>query len=189
MFIAMEKRILGLDVSGNPFKWLYAEDAVHYYVTNKVIWDLGEEFKVFRGGYQNSGDRSIVSVKSIIAVKGETKVFSRANVTSHGQNLLFRRDHFICAYCGQKHEPEHLSRDHVIPKSRGGSNSWENSVTACRECNMKKSNKLPEEANMMLIYTPYRPCRWEHFILENRNVIGDQMDYLKAKLPKHSRHN
>ena len=76
----MEQRILGLDIAGNPFKWLNAEEAVHYYASDKVIWELGNDIQVFHGGFKNSGERSQIAVKSIIAVRGETKrSFDRVN--------------------------------------------------------------------------------------------------------------
>lgn len=185
----MEVRVLGLDISGNPFKWLSMEEAVHYYATDKVVWELGEDLETFHGGHQKDGHQSLIVTKSIIAVRGETKQRKiQENINTHGNYLLFRRDHQICAYCANEFEPKDLTRDHVHPRSRGGSNAWENSVTACKPCNMRKANKTPEEAKMLLTYLPYRPCRWETFILQNRNVIADQMEYLKAKLPKHSRY-
>jgi CRISPR/Cas system Type II protein with McrA/HNH and RuvC-like nuclease domain len=186
----METRILGLDIAGNPFKWLTMEEAVHYYASDKVVWDIGEELQTFRGGVNKHGERSEIVTKSIIAIKGETKRrFDRETINTHGNYLLFRRDHHVCAFCGDEFEGKDLTRDHVHPRSRGGSNAWENSVTACKTCNERKSNRTPEEANMLLLYLPYKPCRWEHFILQNRNVIADQMDYLKSKLPKHSRYS
>lgn len=186
----METRILGVDIAGNPFKWLSAEEAVHYYASEKVVWDLGAELQVFHGGFQNTGIQSLISLKSIVAVRGETKrVYNKSTINTQGNHLLFRRDHHICAYCGLYFESKDLTRDHVHPRSRGGSNDWINSVSACKHCNMKKADRTPEEAGMHLLYVPYRPCRWEHFILQNRNVISDQMDYLRAKLPKHSRYS
>lgn len=185
----METRVLGLDIAGNPFKWLSPEEAVHYYASDKVVWDLGQDFQTFHGGHQKDGHQSEIVLKSIIAVRGETKrQHTRSTINTHGNFLLFRRDHHICAYCADEFEGRDLTRDHVHPRSRGGSNDWVNSVTACKSCNMRKANKTPEEAGMQLLYVPYRPCSWEHFILQNRNVIADQMEYLKSKLPKHSRY-
>ena len=183
-------KILGLTIAGNPFKWLSLEEAVHYYASDKVVWELGDELQTFHGGYQSSGTRSLISTKSIIAVRGDSARImtkSRETINTHGNFLLFRRDHNICAYCGDEFESNDLTRDHVYPKARGGTNAWENSVTACKSCNHRKACRTPEEAKMLLIYTPYKPCRWEHFILQNRNVVVDQMEYLKTKLPKHSR--
>ena len=66
-----------------------------------------------------------------------------------------RRDNFRCQYCGTK--AHNLTLDHVIPKSRGGSDSWENLVAACVKCNNKKSNRTPDEANLKLLNKPRRP--------------------------------
>ena len=63
------------------------------------------------------------------------------------RNRLFKRDGFECVYCGSK---KTLTIDHVLPKSRGGDNSWTNLVTCCSSCNRKKGDKTPEEANMKL---------------------------------------
>ena len=80
-----------------------------------------------------------------------------------------------------------LSRDHVVPVSRGGRDVWTNSVTACRRCNTKKANRSPELAGMPLLYVPYVPSRHEHFILRNRRILADQMEYLLAGVPRSSR--
>lgn len=185
----MELRILGLDLAGNPFKWLTPEETVHYYASDKVVWDLGKSISTFHGGFQKDGEQSLIDIKPIVAVRGETKrSYDKQTINTQGNYLLFRRDHNICAYCGEMFDSRELTRDHVHPRSRGGTNDWINSVTACRSCNHRKANRTPEEAIMHLLYIPYRPCRWEHFILQNRNVVADQMDYLKAKLPKHSRY-
>lgn len=75
--------------------------------------------------------------------------FSRRNV--------FKRDHFTCQYCGCRPGSEELTIDHVIPRSRGGVSSWTNCVLACIECNSRKANRTPEQANMPLRKLPVRP--------------------------------
>ncbi len=62
-----------------------------------------------------------------------------------------------------------------------------NVVTACRPCNHRKSHRTPEQAHMPLLYTPYVPSLWEDFILRNRRILADQMEFLMAHLPKSSR--
>jgi hypothetical protein len=62
-----------------------------------------------------------------------------------------------------------------------------NCVAACKSCNSRKDNLTPEEANMKLIYVPYEPNHFEHMILLNRSILADQMEYLLAGVPKHSR--
>jgi len=68
-----------------------------------------------------------------------------------------------------------------------GRDRWMNVFTACRSCNIRKGGRTPEEANMPLLYTPYVPNRYEHLILQNRRILQDQMEYLMAKVPRHSR--
>lgn len=74
-----------------------------------------------------------------------------------------------------------------MPRARGGKDVWTNVVTACRICNMRKACRTPDEARMPLLYVPYAPCRFEHFILTGRRILADQMEYLAARLPRHSR--
>jgi 5-methylcytosine-specific restriction endonuclease McrA len=70
------------------------------------------------------------------------------------QNILIR-DGYKCAYCGS--ENRILTLDHIMPKSRGGRNTWENLITSCGNCNVKKNNRTPEEANMTLLFQPFKP--------------------------------
>jgi 5-methylcytosine-specific restriction endonuclease McrA len=62
-----------------------------------------------------------------------------------------------------------------------------NCVTACKECNSHKSDKTLKEARMELLYVPYAPNHYENMILQNRTIRHDQMEYLLAGVPKHSR--
>jgi len=87
-------------------------------------------------------------------------------------------------YCGVEHSVRDLSRDHVKPTSRGGRDRWTNCVTACRRCNNRKGNKTPEEARMELLAVPFAPNRYEFFYLSNRDVLADQMDFLKPRFSK-----
>lgn len=70
---------------------------------------------------------------------------------------LFARDGNRCQYCGKKYAPHELSMDHVIPRSRGGPANWENIVTACLRCNVRKGGRTPRDAGMPLVKTPERP--------------------------------
>ncbi len=69
---------------------------------------------------------------------------------------VFRRDNYTCQYCG-RNSGERMTIDHVIPKSLGGRTVWENVVSACRTCNLKKGNKTLEEARMCLLRRPAKP--------------------------------
>lgn len=82
----------------------------------------------------------------------------RVTVRLTRRNLMFRDAH-QCQYCGRRPPLRDLNIDHVVPRSRGGDDTWENLVTACRPCNLKKGWKTPDEANMRLARRPVRP-KW-----------------------------
>lgn len=67
---------------------------------------------------------------------------------------VFKRDNYKCVYCGSG---KNLTIDHVIPKSKGGDNSWTNLVTSCSRCNCNKGDKTPEEAGLKMSHKPYTP--------------------------------
>ncbi len=70
---------------------------------------------------------------------------------------VFLRDHYTCQYCGKSYAQNKLTIDHVIPRSRGGTTTWENVVTACHYCNIKKGDRHLMEANMQLLKKPSKP--------------------------------
>lgn len=74
------------------------------------------------------------------------------------RNLMIR-DGFQCQYCGHRPSQRDLNLDHVVPRSRGGVDSWENLVVSCRPCNLKKGRRTPVEAGMVLLRQPHVP-RW-----------------------------
>ena len=80
-----------------------------------------------------------------------------------------------------------LTRDHIVPFSKGGRDTWMNVVTACRSCNERKSDRTPEGAGMELVYLPYVPNRAEYLILTNRRILADQMEFLAQHVPAQSR--
>jgi 5-methylcytosine-specific restriction endonuclease McrA len=77
------------------------------------------------------------------------------------------RDGFRCAYCGDRRD--RLSIDHIIPKSRGGKTTFENCVSACKTCNLKKGGRTPNEAGMFLRSKAYQPTISEFLRLRFQN--------------------
>ena len=75
-----------------------------------------------------------------------------------------------------------------MPISQGGRDHWENVVAACFHCNSRKGGRTPQQAGMPLLAVPYRPSWIEHLILSNRNILADQMAFLKAQLPRTLQH-
>ena len=88
---------------------------------------------------------SNISLKEYV-ICSRKPAFTRFNV--------FLRDEFECQYCGSGNE---LTFDHLLPRSRGGKTDWNNVVTACSICNVKKGGRLYEKSGMVLFNKPYSP--------------------------------
>lgn len=96
--------------------------------------------------------------------------------------FLFARDDYTCQYCG-RHKRElrgrqFLTRDHILPVSRGGGNTWDNVVTSCSPCNNRKGGRLPEEAGMRLLTRPTEP-NYVHLVWVVRRVTDTQAKYIR----------
>lgn len=107
----------------------------------------------------------IVVLKKYINVNHKPK-FSRRNV--------YLRDDYTCQYCGKKFKAEDLTFDHLIPRTLGGHTTWDNIVTACRECNSKKGGKRMEEIGMKPLKMPCIPTIKE---LENNARKNRKKEY------------
>src|SRR5574337_122759 len=180
--------VLQLDISGRPQDWIGPRDAAVLYACDAVAWTLGEPFHVMRGGIQRtSGLQSRIDVHPILAVRGTIPSRAWRQTPALSNPKLFNRDRQVCAYCGGRFHADDLTREHIRPVSRGGVDSWMNCITACRPCNGRKGNRLPEEAHMGLLYLPYVPSLHEDMILSGRRIVADQMDFLLASVPASSR--
>ena len=105
--------------------------------------------------------------------------------------FLFARDRYACQYCRRpSHElkpRESLTRDHLVPLSRGGTNEWTNVVTACSSCNTRKSNKLPHEIGMYPVHAPVEP-HFVHLSWAVRRLTPIQSRYIKVFYGEHTLH-
>lgn len=182
----MSSLILTLDSGGTPHHWMKWQDAITLKYKGLVAWEYGDTSSVFHGGTSRmTGLVSEIEIAPIIAIRGKFKYDQRTPPLTN-QNL-FARDLNICGYCGRHFRVEKLNRDHIIPVSKGGKNTWTNCVTSCKVCNSDKADLTPEQAGMQLQYVPYVPSHVEKLILQNRKILADQMTFLAAMLPKHSR--
>ena len=180
--------VLALDISGIPRQWITRDKAITYHATDSVAWSLGDVLATYHGGMNRNGAKSVIETPSIIAIKGHGFNPSKHAMVALSNKTLFGRDRNTCAYCGRHFANfANLSRDHIMPKSRGGQNTWMNVVTACRPCNSDKSDQTLKESKMALLYVPYAPNHFENLLLQNRNILADQMEYLMTGVPKHSR--
>ena len=179
---AMSAKILKLNAAGRPISWITREAGALLYCRDQVAWEAGISFVRLHGGVSRvTGRRSVLFVSTIIATRGGAHEYDLLrDVPSLTNQNLFRRDAHMCLYCGDYLYDCELTRDHVVPVSRGGADTWENVVTACRVCNHRKADMLIEEAGMPLLAVPYAPNRAEGLILGNRHILGDQIDFLRA---------
>jgi 5-methylcytosine-specific restriction endonuclease McrA len=120
-----------------------------------VVENYDESFKVVNP-MLDIKKPSIIRVFSYVKTKYNKVALTRENV--------FRRDNHECVYCGSDNKRD-LTLDHVIPQSKGGENSWENLVTACKKCNSQKADLSLAEFGKE-IPKPYRP----HYLMLMRQM-------------------
>jgi hypothetical protein len=180
--------VLQLDISGRPQAWISPREAAVLYASDAIAWTLGDAFHVMRGGMQRTtGLQSRIALHPIVAVRGSVPSRAWRQVPTLSNPKLFARDRGVCAYCGDCLRFDDLTREHIVPVSRGGVDTWMNCITACRACNGHKGSRLPEEAHMSLLYLPYVPNLHEDMILRGRRIVSDQMEFLLASVPRSSR--
>jgi len=186
----LSNRILRTDIAGMPLEWVTYQEAVRLYYLEQVVYACGRLMYRVRGGYSAAtGRRSVVELNSIIATEGsiQASLKGRSGYTPPLDNkALFRRDDYLCLYCGDRFRNSLLSRDHVTPISRNGEDTWNNVVTACKRCNNFKAGRKPEEAGMQLLAVPFTPTHAEYVYLKGRRILADQMEFLRAHFPRTS---
>jgi 5-methylcytosine-specific restriction endonuclease McrA len=180
--------ILRLDTAGRPIKWIDWQEAANIYARDCVAWTAGDHSFQLHGGMSRlTGEQTLLDVNSIIAVKGESRLHRQKLIPPLNNRELFRRDHHTCLYCGKTLSDIQLTRDHVRPLSKNGRDVWSNVVTACRRCNTHKGDQLLDQLNMKLLAVPYVPNVAEYLVLRNRNILGDQMAFLKVQFSEQGR--
>src|SRR5260221_10707858 len=177
----LSQQILRTDVSGMPLEWVDYREAARLYHTEQVAYTCGTLlYRLFGGTCARTGLRTIVDVNSIIATLGVTG--NPGNLRGAGytpplnNQTLFRRDAYLCLYCGARFTYSLLSRDHVTPFSRGGQDTWSNVVSACPPCNNAKASPTTEQAGMPLVEASVEPTHEACNFPKGRRGISDQME-------------
>lgn len=140
-----------------PLRPISIQQAIVMYFLDKV--EIIEEWD-----YEIRSPSTTIKAPKKVAIKRHVNLpahfYGPAPLTDRGLRL---RDDNTCQYCGVKESKKtgKLEWEHVVPKSRGGKDSWKNVVLACRPCNQKKDNMTPEEAKMPLLAKPWAPTRVE----------------------------
>ena len=151
--------ILKLDLAGQPRGWLTIQEAVTAYARGDVMYGIGNALAPIFGGIQRlTGVQSSITLQPIIATVGR---IHNGFTPPLCNRTLFRRDNHACLYCGKPLRRSALTRDHVIPLSRGGRDRWENVVAACSPCNLKKGSKSLRQCGLHLRKPPRPPAAEE----------------------------
>lgn len=138
----MRRTVLQLNASYEPLRITSARKALTLVTKGVAVVVVPTNIQVCHGIYLPS----VIRLVELRRVPYRLQQVSRKNI--------FVRDGYRCMYCGQRAPKAVLELEHVIPKSRGGKNSWENLVAGCHDCNQKKRDRTPEEAGMKLIHKP-----------------------------------
>jgi 5-methylcytosine-specific restriction endonuclease McrA len=187
---SLSQQVLRTDATGMPLEWIDFREAVRSYYLGQVAYSYGSLLYRIHGGHNAlSKRRSVIEINSIIATRGDSNAAHKARayyIPPLNNQTLFARDAFVCMYCGERFPSRGLSRDHIMPLSRGGADVWTNVVTACKRCNNRKAGQTPEQSGMELLAVPFTPTHAEYIFLQGKRVLADQMEFLLAHFPRHS---
>ena len=132
----------------------------HYHTYNFESW---AEVAGYQAQFERERHDWVRTVRFEIAVPRIIRLLGYERLPEQTVKLnrrnLFARDRNQCQYCGRYFPTSELSIDHVVPRTAGGGDSWENLVCACVRCNAKKGGRTPDQANMKLYRKPERPKR------------------------------
>ncbi len=165
---------LALNASYEPLTLVPAKRAVRLVLDGKAEILETDGARRFRSATQSLAAPTVIRLVRFIRVPRRF----RRQVTN---TFLFARDDYCCMYCG-RHRSElrgrdFLTRDHVVPTSRGGQNSWANVVTACSNCNNRKGDRLAREAGLTLLTDPREP-NYVHLVWAVRRVTPIQAKWI-----------
>lgn len=153
MRIEMPATALLLNASYEPLHVITVRRAV-------VLVLAGKADVVSEGEGSLHSARVTVPVPSVIRLRYYVKVPYRAHLPLTRRNVVVR-DRGRCAYCGRKGD----TVDHVVPRSRGGTHTWDNVVAACAPCNGRKADKNLDELGWSLAFTPRAPSGWSWLVV------------------------
>lgn len=150
-------------ISMNPVEW---EDWVNLPVEDYHLW------------FGASCDRKIRVPTVIINRKFDRNLLIKRKLT---KRAIFERDGYVCQYTGQILSKKTASVDHVLPTSRGGTNTWENMVTCHKKLNSQKGNRLNDELGLKLLSDPTEPSALRPEQMLNPNLVHDWRHFIKQK--------
>ena len=166
---------LALNSSFEPLTMVPMRRALRLVIDGKAEIVEADDERVVRSERISLPRPHVIRLKAFVHVPRRF----RRQVTN---TFLFARDHYRCQYCGRgqtelRHR-EALTRDHLIPLSRGGTNEWTNVVTACSPCNARKADRLPHEIGMHPLHVPVEP-HFVHLSWAVRRLTPTQARYIR----------
>ncbi len=159
----LNRAVLVLNANYTPMTVCTAKRAICMGYLNKIDVLVNYNIKIHSPSVSQFLP-SVIKIRNYVRYDNLSIELNRKNIIS--------RDGYICQYCSATKIS--LTIDHILPKGKGGDDSWENLVTACKPCNQKKGNNTPEEAGMNLKRIPKRPNRFHYF---QRFVKDQQKDW------------
>jgi 5-methylcytosine-specific restriction endonuclease McrA len=168
-------RCLALNASFEPITMVPVRRALRLVIDGKAEIVEAEMGRIVRSERLQLPRPHVIRLNKFVHVPRRF----RRQVTN---TFLFARDHYRCEFCGRPQATlkprECLTRDHIVPLSRGGTNAWTNVVTACSTCNARKGNHLPEEVGMHPLHQPVEP-HFVHLAWAVRRLTAIQSKYIR----------
>lgn len=166
---------LALNASFEPLTILPVRRALRLVIDQKAEILEVDESRMFRSERREIACPIVIRLKRFVHVPRKF----RRQVTN---TFLFARDSYRCQYCGRHRSQlrgrEFLTRDHIVPMSLGGGNTWQNVVTACSPCNNRKGSHLPGEVGMHPLHMPIEP-NYVELVWAVRRITAVQAKYIR----------
>lgn len=175
----LNRQVLVLNKFWTPVRIIDVKRALKLAFAEKASFiDVNNEYRLYRWeewsslpvdkGEGISTPCSDIKIPEVIVLLNYEKIHRRSMRLT--KKNIFLRDGYICQYTGKPVKKSEADIDHVIPRSRGGRNTWDNMVVCMKELNRRKGDKTPEEAGLSLIKKPKEPLS-TRFILDPREEV------------------
>ncbi|MAA50999.1 MAG: HNH endonuclease [Candidatus Marinimicrobia bacterium] len=163
----LNRKVLVLNQSYEPLMVINAKRAIVLIIKEKV--KMLEKYSENIRSVQNSFDLpSVIRLNFYVHLKYKDIVLNRRNI--------LKRDDYRCQYCAKQATP--LTLDHIVPKNKGGKDSWENLVAACSKCNTRKGDTLLKHMDMKLLKKPRKPSK----LFQLQTYVNKKQDNWKQYL-------
>ena len=163
----LNRKVLVLNQSYEPLMVINAKRAIVLIIKEKV--KMLEKYSDNIRSVQNSFDLpSVIRLNFYVHLKYKDIVLNRRNI--------LKRDDYRCQYCAKQATP--LTIDHIVPKNKGGKDSWENLVAACSKCNTRKGDTLLKHMDMKLLKKPRKPSK----LFQLQTYVNKKQDNWKQYL-------